>query len=107
MTTAISLAWLAVGLVVLASPARAAQRPRWQVPVAAAWGMRLAALAALVFGGAGLSPAYGCALASAGVLLAVMASASVAALVLPLWPRGYVASVVASGAIAVLGATLR
>jgi hypothetical protein len=101
----IGLAWLAVGLLVVAG--RASHVLAWRVPLAAAWPLRLGAGVAIALGVWQLASRSGVALASAGMLLAVMACASIAALVVPLYPRGYVASVVVGGALTVLAAALR
>jgi hypothetical protein len=101
---AASSCWLGVGLLVLGAP-RSVRQGASVVPVRARL-QRAAGLAALVVGVVPLGAELGCALALVTCLLASMATASLAVLLLPLWPRFYLASVCSSAALAVAAALL-
>jgi hypothetical protein len=96
----VAFAWLAVGLLVLAEPARAQRVLAWRASGVGSWLLRGLGTAALVIGAWLLVPRCGNVLAVAGMLLVAMACASIAVLLVPLRPRLYAATVAAAGLVA-------
>lgn len=93
MISAGVLSWFGVGLFFFASAPRLWQTLRAEIPNAARWALRVFGFAALLASVRAIESEAPGALAFVGALLAVMASSSVAALLAPLRPRLYAASV--------------
>src|SRR4051812_25438545 len=99
-----SSCWLGVGLLALDTP-RSVRRATSVVPALGSL-QRTAGLAALLTAVVPLGSELGYALALVACSLLSMATMSLAVLLLPLWPRIYLASVCSSAALAVTAAVL-
>jgi len=92
MMLALSLAWLGVGLLVLANPERAQRALACKPGPVLAWLTRTMGAGLLALAAWPLACETSTALSVVALLLAAMALSSLAALLLPLRPRLYAAS---------------
>jgi hypothetical protein len=106
---ALALAWLGVGLLVCASARRAPPillvllaRGGRGAPVGVRWTLRALGVAALGACGWALAPGCDGALVLVALVLTAMACGSIAALVAPLRPRLYLASVIAAAVVSAM-----
>jgi hypothetical protein len=106
MLLSASLAWLGVGLLVLADPRRARELLRFESGAALRWLARLTGAGLLVLSAWPLAPAPGGALTVVTLLLVAMGVASSAVLVMPLRPRLYLLTLPVSAACAILAFAL-
>jgi Protein of unknown function (DUF3325) len=106
MLLSISLAWLGIGLLLLANPQRARQLLGLQPGALLRWLARLTGTGLLVLSAWPLAPAPGGALTLVTFLLVAMGVASSAVLLMPLRPRLYLLSLPISAACAILSLAL-
>jgi hypothetical protein len=89
MLLSTSLAWLGIGLLVLANPERARRALGLGPSPILAWLLRCAGAGLLAVSGSPIAPEAGGALTVVSALLVAMALASISVLVVPLRPRYY------------------
>ena len=102
MLLSASLAWLGIGLLVLADPGRARQLLRLEPRAVLRWLARLTGAGLLLLSAWPLAPAPGGALTLVTLLLVAMTMASSAVLLMPLRPRLYLLTLPFSAACAIL-----